>query len=800
MKNRKPLLFRTTGLFTVLVSGAIFFAGCKKDISAEKYDGNTDASDETSQSISAAAATLNEGFGSQAVGGANSSTVYHVTNLNASGSGSLAAGIGSNKTIVFDVSGTITARLYLASVSYLTIDATGKDIIINGNNNGDAISMDGPNTHHIIIKGLTVTNAGGDGMNVVSGAHDILITNCSSYGNRDGNIDIAGDNSSTTKNVTVQWCILGTGVSGSDYSGDMLITGQNVTAHHNLFVPAGPNVVGERCPLVHCNYSPVGAPNADFRNNVIWKFGRNNATGSGYGTDVAYSATANVVNNYYYSPSDGGNAVVVNGSYGSTPKGNAYVAGNVSGNTGVNPNSQSNHAEYAIASQYAVTTQDACTAAQLVLSQAGPRPLNSANLALVNSVALTGCSVTPPSNQNPTANAGNDQTITLPTSLVSLNGSGSDPDGSIASYAWSKVSGTGGTITSANAATTTITGLTAGSYTFKLTVTDDKGATASDNVTITVNNAVVNNILPTVSAGSNQTITLPTSSASLSGSASDPDGTIASYAWSKVSGTGGTITSPATAATTVTGLTAGSYTFKLTVTDNKGATASANVSVTVNAAAPPSGGGGYGTAVFSQGYNSASTVTTNQGRRNSVSTTLYSAGPGSFRSEVRAGDPCLSGGFRSEMAYTSTAQNPVEGVTEYDVYYQNWSGFDGGGGTIAWNPSTSGAGSLVSLQNYGGKFDVVRAIGSTVTHQSGTLMSVASNTWYKMRWEYKWSTGTDGYVRLYINNVLYYSFTGKTSDGSTISFRVGQNRWPNSGSSMQVTSVCYYDNLTIYKK
>src|SRR5436190_1582984 len=584
MKNRKPLLFRTTGLFTVLVSGAIFFAGCKKDISAEKYDGNTDASDETSQSISAAAATLNEGFGSQAVGGANSSTVYHVTNLNASGSGSLAAGIGSNKTIVFDVSGTITARLYLASVSYLTIDATGKDIIINGNNNGDAISMDGPNTHHIIIKGLTVTNAGGDGMNVVSGAHDILITNCSSYGNRDGNIDIAGDNSSTTKNVTVQWCILGTGVSGSDYSGDMLITGQNVTAHHNLFVPAGPNVVGERCPLVHCNYSPVGAPNADFRNNVIWKFGRNNATGSGYGTDVAYSATANVVNNYYYSPSDGGNAVVTNGSYGRTPKGNAYVAGNVSGNSGVNPNSQSNHAEYAIASQYAVSIQDACTAAQLVLSQAGPRPLNSANQKMVNDVKLTGCSSTPPPNQNPTANAGAD--ITTTSTSVTLNGSGSDPDGSIVSYAWSKVSGSGGTITSPNSASTTVTGLSAGTYTFRLTVTDDKGATASDDVNVTVNSSPPPpNQPPTVNAGADVTTTA--TSVTLNGSASDPDGSIISYAWSKISGSGGTIGSPNSASTTITGLSAGTYTFRLTVTDDKGATASDDVIVTVNSVPPP---------------------------------------------------------------------------------------------------------------------------------------------------------------------------------------------------------------------
>src|SRR6185312_4727022 len=92
-----------------------------------------------------------------------------------------------------------------------------------------------------------------------------------------------------------------------------------------------------------------------------------------------------------------------------------------------------------------------------------------------------------PTNVPPTANAGTDQTITLPTSQVTLTGSGTDSDGSIGSYSWSKVSGGTATITSASSATTTVTGLAAGVYVFRLTVTDNSGATGTDDVQVTVN-------------------------------------------------------------------------------------------------------------------------------------------------------------------------------------------------------------------------------------------------------------------------------------------------------------------------
>src|SRR5205085_2322998 len=106
----------------------------------------------------------------------------------------------------------------------------------------------------------------------------------------------------------------------------------------------------------------------------------------------------------------------------------------------------------------------------------------------------------------------------------------------IASYSWAKTSGpAGGAISLPLANTTLVTGLVQGTYVFTLTVTDNHGLSATSTVTITVNPLI--NQTPVANAGSNINITLPTNSTTLNGSASsDPDGTIATYAWTKTSG------------------------------------------------------------------------------------------------------------------------------------------------------------------------------------------------------------------------------------------------------------------------
>ncbi|HXB32148.1 MAG TPA: T9SS type A sorting domain-containing protein [Puia sp.] len=186
----------------------------------------------------------------------------------------------------------------------------------------------------------------------------------------------------------------------------------------------------------------------------------------------------------------------------------------------------------------------------------------------------------------PVANAGPAQTITLPTNSVTLVGTGTEVNGTIASYQWTELSGPStATIANSAQATTAVSGLTQGIYRFQLKVTDALKVTDTASVQVIVNPALPT---PVVNAGTNQTITLPANSVTLTGSGSVTTGTISAYQWTQVSGPStATILTSTQASTGVSGLVQGTYIFQLTATSNSGQKAAASDTIIVGAATVP---------------------------------------------------------------------------------------------------------------------------------------------------------------------------------------------------------------------
>jgi PKD repeat protein len=187
-------------------------------------------------------------------------------------------------------------------------------------------------------------------------------------------------------------------------------------------------------------------------------------------------------------------------------------------------------------------------------------------------VSIQTITVNPPPNVPPTATIGSSGSGGVVPYTVSFDGSGSsDPDGSIASYAWDFGNGRTATTPTGSATYTQ-----PGTYTVTLTVTDNRGATGTATKEIVVTGAP--NQPPTASIRTVSVAGTIPLTVNLSGSnSSDPDGSIASYDWDLGNGQTGTGASIQAIYTE-----AGSYTVTLTVTDDRGATATQTLTIEVS--------------------------------------------------------------------------------------------------------------------------------------------------------------------------------------------------------------------------
>ena len=149
-----------------------------------------------------------------------------------------------------------------------------------------------------------------------------------------------------------------------------------------------------------------------------------------------------------------------------------------------------------------------------------------------------------------------------------INATTSDLTSGIASYLWSKTSGAGDIYFSATSSEdTSVTATTDGTYTIRLTATDNVDNLAYDDFDL-----VWDTVLPTVSAGVDKEINTQFTQI---GTASDAGSGISSYSWTKVSGPGIVIFGSGSAVSTSVSVdTSGTYVLRLTVADNAGNTKS----------------------------------------------------------------------------------------------------------------------------------------------------------------------------------------------------------------------------------
>jgi bacillolysin len=205
----------------------------------------------------------------------------------------------------------------------------------------------------------------------------------------------------------------------------------------------------------------------------------------------------------------------------------------------------------------------------------------------------------------PVAVAGPPQTVNTGATVTLVGGGSSDQDGSIASYSWTQIGGLTVTLNGSHTSTPSFKAPTsATALTFRLTVTDNDGASANDTITVTV---IRTNTAPFAEAGLPQTVN-PGATVTLDGrGSSDQDGSIASYAWTQTGGLTVTLSGANTATPSFSApASATVLNFRLTVTDNDGASASDITMVQVNTpitgiTAAGGGGGGGGCSISRDG-------------------------------------------------------------------------------------------------------------------------------------------------------------------------------------------------------
>ncbi len=235
-----------------------------------------------------------QGWGRFATGG-RKGTVYHVTNLNDSGSGSLRDAISQpNRIIVFDVAGVIylNSRLVFSKNLYVAGQtAPGEGVTVYG----DGVSFSGADNIIVRYMRFRMGAVGSKDKDCagISNGQNMIFDHCSFAWGQDENFSINWDNKgSAPSNITLMNSIVGQGLMTHSAGG--LMQADNITIYRVLLVDNSTR-----------NFKVKGVN--QYVNNLVynWKNAAYNMGGDSEGTSYC-----NIENNLFINgPAVGGNGL-----------------------------------------------------------------------------------------------------------------------------------------------------------------------------------------------------------------------------------------------------------------------------------------------------------------------------------------------------------------------------------------------------------------------------------------------------------------------------------------------------------
>ena len=177
-----------------------------------------------------------QGWGRFATGG-RTGTVYHVTNLNDSGSGSLRDAVSQpNRIVVFDVAGVIriNSRIVFSKNLYVAGQtAPGEGITVYG----DGVSFSGADGIIVRYMKFRMGRVGSDGKDCagIANGKNMIFDHCSFAWGRDETFSINWDSKGTApQDITISNCIVSQGLLTHSAGG--LMQADNISLYRNLYV------------------------------------------------------------------------------------------------------------------------------------------------------------------------------------------------------------------------------------------------------------------------------------------------------------------------------------------------------------------------------------------------------------------------------------------------------------------------------------------------------------------------------------------------------------------------------------